>query len=93
MQLFGNLPVAPFVSFQNLRRSITFRNLHLELDKTQILDKIFYELELETTPGRRSEDQTALKDWFAAHNWRYTPSRVSKLQRALAMHSELPHGS
>ena len=86
--LFGDLHLVPLFSFKNLRKSVAIHNMNIELDRTEILGKIFYELELETTPKRRSEDQAALREWFASHNWQYTPSRVSKLQRALAIHSE-----
>ncbi len=85
--LFGDLHLVPLFSFKNLRKTVAVQNMRIELDRTEILGKIFYELELETTPKRISEDQAALREWFASHNWQYTPSRFSKLQRALAIHS------
>ena len=83
-ELFGNLHLMPFLSFNNLRRFISVHSMDIELDKTEIEEKIFYELELETTPERSPTDLASLKEWFAGRNWRYVPSKLSKLQRALA---------
>jgi inorganic triphosphatase YgiF len=82
-ELFGNLHLVPFLSFRNLRRFISVHSMDLELDKTEIEGKIFYELEVETTPERSSTDSASLRKWFADKNWRYTPSKMSKLQRAM----------
>ena len=83
-ELYGNLHLMPFLSFQNLRRFISVHSMDIELDKTEIEGKLFYELEVETTPERSSMDLASLKKWFAGKNWRYIPSKMSKLQRALA---------
>jgi hypothetical protein len=85
--LFGNLHLMPFLSFQNLRKSISVHSMDIELDKTEIEGKIFYELEVETTPERRSSDLALLKKWFASRSWNYIPSKMSKLQRALRLKS------
>lgn len=89
--LFGNLHLMPFLSFQNLRRYISVQSMDIELDKTEIEGKIFYELEVETTPERSSSDLASLKKWFAGKNWRYIPSKMSKLQRALASQKSPGH--
>lgn len=84
----GDIRVAPFIKFTNSRTFISALGYILELDRTEILDRIFYELELEVPLEEIPTAQKKLMIWFDKSGWEYIPSRISKLEKALILMSE-----
>lgn len=85
LDALGDLRLEPYMGFENERIEIRFGAYVLELDKTNINDSIFYELEAETDSIRISELENSLKILFMENGWDYRPSPMSKYKRALSM--------
>lgn len=85
---FGNLRVVPYIRFTNSRTFISALGYTLELDRTEIRDRMFYELELEVPLSKIQTARKKLNLWFIKNGWAYVPSGMSKLQRVLKADAE-----
>lgn len=79
----GNQEVDVYLSFINERLDFSWENIIIQLDVTRIKNKTFYELEAEIEADQIDVTEKKLKSWFQQNDWPYTPSRFSKLERAI----------
>lgn len=80
---FGKILLLPLLSFTNQRIYIAWKQWILEIDKTCIGAKIFYELEIEAAIDTISSLKTEVMDFFAFHNWELKYSKSDKFSRAV----------
>ncbi len=80
---FGNLFVSKIFSFNNSRTYIDFNNLILEVDKTLMKDKIFFELEIEANIKNIKDVSEKIKKLFKDYNWPLQFSKKSKMAKAV----------
>jgi uncharacterized protein YjbK len=85
---FGDMYVLPFLSFINIRITCPWKEWKFELDKTTINTTVYYELEVETDMSKKDHLEKELKALFQSRGWAYTPSRISKFRRALAVYKK-----
>jgi inorganic triphosphatase YgiF len=82
----GALFVTPFLSFENSRIEIAWEGCTIELDRFEIGDRVFFELEVEAASDKIKELEVRLQMLFSANGWIFSPSGASKFQRALYYH-------
>jgi uncharacterized protein YjbK len=82
--LFGDLILEKRFSFINYRTYIPFIRWTLELDKTEIGSRCFYELEAEASSREIDELRSRIREWFDREGWAYVPSATTKMMRAAA---------
>ena len=94
-ELFGAIRLRERFRFVNRRTYIPFGNWVLELDKTEIAHRSFYELEMEVSAADAERAAAELRRWFGENGWVYRPSTLSKLlkaERVFADGASLPLG-
>jgi len=79
---FGDIFVGLMFSFRNERRFVAFREWELEIDKTTASNEIAYELEIEVRREQAKSLETEVRSWFGEENWRYRPSKSTKMEWA-----------
>jgi hypothetical protein len=82
--LFGDLFLRKRFGFVNHRTYIPFGHWTLELDKTEIGSRRFYELEAESPSREINELRSRIREWFDREGWAYVPSAATKMMRAIA---------
>jgi len=81
-ELYGAIRLRRRFGFVNRRTYIAFGDWVLELDKTEIADRSFYELEMEVAEADSERAAAELRRWFGQNGWPYRPSASSKLVKA-----------
>jgi uncharacterized protein YjbK len=83
LEQFGDLYVTRLFFFTNHRQFFKFQDWVIELDKTEMKDHIFFELEIETSLQSMPACQAKLHTLFMEHGWTYEPSTENKLEKAV----------
>lgn len=82
---FGDLLVNEIFQFINYRCIINYKDLIIELDKTIIKDRIYYELELESSKKEIKKHKKKIKKLFKKQKWEYLPSKYGKMAKAVKL--------
>ena len=88
LEMFGDLRVSPWLSFDNQRQVLLFEGVALELDASQCSESRRYELELELPRPELDEVIPKLNAFFVVHGLPWQPSDQSKLAWAIEHHGK-----
>lgn len=88
VEYFGPLRMKEFVQFTNHRTVAPWEGMTLEIDKTIIKDRIFYELEIESSMEETKAVQTRIRSFFISNQWPFVLSKLNKLVKALRIYGK-----